>query len=116
MVPDDLRQRLLEFVPAPPAPELATLAALPTHVAADGAAAVPSGASDPSNDSIPLTYRDTEIEALADLPTVLRLVAQGALSVSAKTARPTAAAMRALSGHLSGGDFYPPESRQPGSR
>lgn len=68
VVPDDLRQRLLRFVPAPPAPELATLEELPTHVFPDGDPGASTGA--------------------------------------------TAAAMRVLSGHLSGGDFYPPEARQ----
>jgi hypothetical protein len=43
---------------------------------------------------------------------MLRLVAQGAVPVTPKSRRPTAAAMRALSQHLTGGDFYPLESRQ----
>lgn len=111
-VPRDLRERLREFVPPPPAPELATLEELPTHVNGDGNPVVCDSPDGVPDGCMPLTCRDTELEALTDLPTVLRLVAHGAVSVSSKTRRPSAATMRALSGHLIGGDFYPLESRQ----
>jgi hypothetical protein len=50
--------------------------------------------------------RLTELEALANLRTVLELCAAGALRCSDKTSRPSAATMRTLAEHLADGDFY----------
>jgi hypothetical protein len=50
--------------------------------------------------------RRTEPEALANLRTVLELCAAGELRCSDKTSRPSAATMRTLADHLTGGDFY----------
>ncbi|HWE89779.1 MAG TPA: helicase-associated domain-containing protein [Pseudonocardiaceae bacterium] len=53
--------------------------------------------------------RLTELDALANLRTVLELVAAGHVKCSDKTLRPTAATIRALGADLAHGDFYPDE-------
>jgi hypothetical protein len=53
------------------------------------------------------TVRVTELWALDSLRCVLNLVVAGRLSCSAKTQKPSTASVRAISGALPGGDFYP---------
>ena len=67
--------------------------------------------------SLPETERDqdegqvrlTEQEALTNLRTVLELCAAGEVRCSAKTGRPSAAAVRTIETHLAHGDFYADE-------
>jgi len=92
VMPDDLRQRLREFVPAPAPAALTTLDDLPEQI-----------------DDEPLTVRETERAALHDLHAVLRLVESGRVSVSDRTRRPSTTAMRALAAALQGGEPYPDE-------
>ena len=54
--------------------------------------------------------RLTEQEALANMRAVLELCASGQLKCSAKTARPSAATVKTVAGHLVNGDFYPDEA------
>lgn len=54
--------------------------------------------------------RCTEPEALANLAAVLRLCQAGRLQVSAKTHRPSAAAVSAVADVLVAGDFYPDDA------
>lgn len=54
--------------------------------------------------------RLTEQEALANVRAVLELCAPGQLKCSAKTARPSAATVRTVAGHLVNGDFYGDEA------
>lgn len=86
-VPRDLQHRLLTFVPRP----------LPVQL--------------PSADVLEhfddLVTRLTEREALQDLPVLLRTLEHSRISVSDKTAMPSAVAVRLIGEHLTGGDFYP---------
>jgi hypothetical protein len=50
--------------------------------------------------------RLTELEALANVRTVLELCATGDLRCSDKTGRPSSAAIPTVAEHLAGGDFY----------
>ncbi len=87
VLPSDLRSRLLEFVPAPPPVALASSATLEQ---AEG-----------------LTQRLTERDAVLELSVMLRTLEHERVTVSEKTALPSAAALRILSGKLPAGDFYP---------
>lgn len=60
----------------------------------------------------PLVFRDTEHTARHELPAVLRLIDAGKVAVSAKTLRPSAAAVRRIGAVLSGGDFFPAAGRE----
>lgn len=87
IVPGDLAALLRTFVP-PPAP-----------------LRLESEVDDPNIGDI--VIRCTEREATQELMEVLRTIDQTKVGVSDKTALPTAAATRLLSGALVGGDFYP---------
>lgn len=63
----------------------------------------------PSQDTDERWVRLTESEALANVRTVLELVAAGEVRCSDKTSRPTAVTIRTIGGHLAQGDFYPDE-------
>ncbi|MGI9001173.1 MAG: helicase-associated domain-containing protein [Pseudonocardia sp.] len=52
------------------------------------------------------TVRSTELEALANVATVLQLCAAGKLRCSEKTSRPSAATVRVVAESLAAGDFY----------
>ncbi len=112
VVPQDLAQELRAFVAEPPPPVLETIDPLPARVGgeADHPALAAGPGGPPEHQSLALTCRETEADALGDLATVLRWVAQGRVAVSPKTPRPTAATVRGLSEVLSGGDFYPAET------
>ena len=86
VVPGDLRARLTTFVPCPAKMELKCSQTLP--------------------DTEELTVRLTEREATQELAVMLRTIAETRLPVGDKTAVPGAAAVKALSEKLVGGDFY----------
>ncbi len=86
VLPSDLQTRLLEFVPPPPPLALASTATLTGY---EG-----------------LTQRLTEREALLELSVMLRTLEHERVAVSEKTALPSTAALRLLSGKLPAGDFY----------
>ena len=86
-VPDDLRARLEQFVPAPPPVAMRGIDALPEE---DG-----------------LTLRLGEPDALRELAVMLSTIEQTRIQVSEKTAQPGAASLRALVAALPDGDFYP---------
>jgi hypothetical protein len=86
VLPDDLKRQLSVFVPAPRTATIASSAELP--------------------EEMHLTVRETERTAQLDLLRVLRAIEQGKVSVSDKTRRPSAAAVRAVAEVLAGGDFY----------
>lgn len=87
LVPDDLRARLKQFVPAPPPVAMRGIDALPEE---DG-----------------LTLRLGEPDALRELAVMLSTIEQTRIQVSEKTAQPGAASLRALVAALPDGDFYP---------
>jgi hypothetical protein len=89
-IPDDVAIKLKGFVPTPPPVGMDTVDSLP----------------ETSGDE-PLEQRACERDAMMDLAVLLRLVDQGRIKVSEKTALPGAATQNLLTEHLTGGDFYP---------
>ncbi len=128
VVPRELRQRLLKFVPKPAAPALDTLDELPesyeleetTYSLADddeGILVVMRGKrlyqmprKPPKKEvtvhHIPIVRRDMERAASQELQTVLRLIDQGKVTVSDKTFQPSAATVKAMAEVLREGDFF----------
>lgn len=62
-----------------------------------------------------LTVRRTELDALVDLPVLLRLADQGKIQTSEKTSLPGSATLRLLTEYLANGDFYRPPGGNPDS-
>ncbi len=109
-VPEDLGERLREFVLPPPEVALAVEEALPesfTEIHHD------HGPEDEGEEYQPAepVHRDMERAAARDLSAVLRLVDLGRVAVSAKTRWPSAAAAKRISEELHGGDFFGPDDR-----
>ncbi|MFL9962508.1 hypothetical protein PQR02_15690 [Paraburkholderia sediminicola] len=94
-LPDDLRERLIGFVPEPEPVRLSTIETLPEEIAEDR-----------------LTVRHTERDAMVDLSVLLRLTDQGKIQVSDKTSLPGSATLRLLNENLAGGDFYALKPKQ----
>lgn len=100
-MPEDLKQRLKEFVPAPADAQVKSIEHLPAHF---------GGAEEP----VPLVVRDSERPAQRELVSILRLVDAGKVSVSDKTRRPSTSTMEAITAVLDGGDYYvhqPPKDK-----
>lgn len=89
-IPQDLAARLKTFVAKPAAAKLPLEKTLPTAM----------------EDGQPIIIRQTEREALRDLPAMLRLVEQGRVQVGEKTGHPSAASLKVLGEVLAEGDFY----------
>ncbi len=102
-IPADLAARLREFAAPPPPVTLATVDAPPESAVVE----VPWSAQRGSRD-VPLTVRNMETAAAADLRAVMRLVVDGAVPVSPKTRRPGAGGVRRIAETLHGGDFFDP--------
>ncbi|MBI1851959.1 MAG: hypothetical protein HYR85_16600, partial [Planctomycetes bacterium] len=107
VMPLELMNRLLEFVPKPDPATLATVDEIPTSFEK------PRSLWDPetkqrgkSTEKAPVVVRETERAALREVQAVLRLVDAGKIAVGDATKRPTASAMKAVSAVLEGGDFY----------
>jgi hypothetical protein len=106
-MPEDLRQRLRTFVPAPVGAAVAALDDLPDAIDQPWTVYDPVARTRREEvEQVPLTVRETERAAMQDLETVLRLVQSNRLAVSDKTRRPTAATTRIIADALTGGDFY----------
>src|SRR5262249_45576294 len=126
VLPNDLRERLSEFAPKPEPLRLRGEDELPefveqveqnyefdeeeqgiTIISGPGAykAAQPKSVKDVVH-RIPLVRRDTERAAQQDLPTMLRLIDKGKVSVSDKTLHPSSATIDEIAGLLRDGDFY----------
>jgi len=108
VMPDDLKARLAAFVAPPRATRVETLAELPTVYRfpdAPPADQIPPGEEEYYE--YPVQVHDTERCAQRELVSVLCLVDAGKVAVSAKTQRPSAATVKAISAILEGGDFYP---------
>ncbi len=86
LIPADLQARMKALVPAPAPLSLESSATLADH---EG-----------------VMMRLTEREALQEVVVMLRSIEQARIQVSEKTALPSTAAMRFLTGKLVGGDFY----------
>ena len=102
IMPDDLKERLKAFVPRPDSIRVKTWEKLPA------ACDIPSTTSDDKGTrAVPLVVHAAEAVAQRELISVLRLIDSGNVSVSVETRRPSAAAVKALTQILEGGDFYP---------
>jgi hypothetical protein len=106
-LPQELQERLKCFVPTPAAATLQALDGIPTTYE------LPWTHWDrrqkvyvEESTKVPLVCRETEVSALHDLFAVLRLVDAEKISISDKTLRPSASAIRAVADVLHGGDFY----------
>lgn len=128
VIPDDLKNRLPQFVLPPTAPAIASVEALPETYQLyertyrfskldededdelDEFEAVPTSSSSyvkfVKTDTTPLLTRDTERAALQDVQTVLRLIDKGKVAVSDKTFQPSGATQNELAVLLRDGDFY----------
>jgi len=101
VIPGDLASRLREFVAEAEAPTLSVCDDLPATVALRR-----WRGSQETIEQVPLVLRDTEHTVRHELPAVLRLIDAGKVAVSARTMRPSAAAIRRIGEVLSGGDFF----------
>ena len=102
VMPDDLKERLKAFVPKPDSTRVKTWEKLPA------ACDIPSTTfDDKGTRAVPLVVHAAEAVAQRELISVLRLIDSGNVSVSVETRRPSAAAVKALTQVLEGGDFYP---------
>jgi hypothetical protein len=134
VLPDDLKTRLLEFVPKPEPLRLKTSTELhefieriekeyefdeetPATTLIHGNRAYvmrkPKNVKDVVY-QIPIVRRDNERAAQQDLLTLLRLIDKGKVSVSEKTYQASAATMKEITSLLRDGDFYewkPKESK-----
>ena len=111
VIPTDLASRLQEFVAEAEAPALSVCDDLPATVALRR-----WRGSQETVEQVPLVFRDTEHTARHELPAVLRLIDAGKVAVSAKTLRPSAAAVRRIGEVLAGGDFFPATDGESASR
>ncbi|MCK4305001.1 MAG: hypothetical protein KAY24_12255 [Candidatus Eisenbacteria sp.] len=106
-IPDDLRQRLKEFVPAPRQAELDVLEKIPELIERPWelydwrTKRTTRGVH-----RIPLEQRHMERAAQHDLHAALRLIDAGKISVSEKTRRASARTVEIVQTSLHGGDFY----------
>lgn len=106
-LPDDLQPLLAAFVPKPRSAAIATCAEIPGSLERQTTV----WGQDAREGKVvtwqePVQVRETEREALHDLPAVLRLIDAGKLGVSATTRRPGQAALKTVASVLYGGDFY----------
>lgn len=133
VIPTELQQRLLRFVPAPAAPSLSGTEDIPEyweqadkHYAYDEHDDGPLLVSRSSVykmhrqapkvtttvQRIPIQRSDTEHAAQQDVQTVLRLIDKGKVAVSDKTLLPSAATMAEIVSWLRGEDFYDLKAKQ----
>ncbi len=107
-MPEDLRARLKEFVPAPTAASLKVAGELPKFFNwREESFDYDARKREVKVKQIPIERGEMERAAQADLKTVLRLAETGKIMVSDKTQRPTSSATRLIASLLHGGDFYP---------
>jgi XPB/Ssl2-like helicase family protein len=106
-LPSDLQQLLVAFVPQPRAAAIATCAEIPESIEQQETVWDPAARERKVVTwHEPVQVRETEREALHDLPAVLRLIDAGKIGVSATTRRPGQAALKTVASVLYGGDFY----------
>jgi len=106
LLPLDLKERLRGFVPPPAKATIQTIESLPPHV--NFRERTWDHKTNEQVDrvrNISLTVRAMEEAASGDVTALLRLVDAGGVSVGA-TGRPSGAAMTAIRGVLTEGDFY----------
>ena len=108
-IPEDLQQSMKGFVPKPKEPEVRFLAELPPTVDLVSYPYVYKSGKyvrEATSSTVPIEWRNMETTAKSGLLTVLSLIDEGKVSVSASTKRPSQASMKRIAGSLDGGDFY----------
>ena len=105
MLPTDLREMLLAFVPEPPPLTVRASDDLPRKVRRPHVN-LGSHYDKPDEEEVELQVRHTDRAALLDIRAVLRLIDAGEVRVGDKSRRPSQAAMKAIAGVLAEGDFY----------
>lgn len=106
-MPHDLQTRLAAFVPPPRAAAIAVCEQIPESIERQEVVwDWDTRTRETVMRHLPVQVRETEREALHDLPAMLRLIEAGKLGVSATTRRPGQAALKAVGDVLHGGDFY----------
>ncbi len=100
-IPQDLAAKIKPFVPQPSGFFLKTVDELPKNITIKF-----PGWQKKTAQSIPLTVRETESEALQDFWSVLRLVEEKKIAVSDKTFSPSAKSIEEITAVLRDGDFY----------
>ena len=113
VIPKDVEPLLLKFVPRPPEPAITTVDEAPEFVERPRRT---YGSEKPKVDRVPLTRRDLEPVAVHDLFAVLRLIDAGRITVSVKTRRASAVAVRRIAAVLHGGDFFDPTPKKQSGR
>ncbi len=107
LMPAELRERLKAFVPEPVAPKLKVTDELPEVFNwREESFNFEARRREVRVKQIPVTQSAMERNAPHDLHTVLRLIERGKLSVSDKTAQPSAATVDEIAALLRGGDYY----------
>jgi hypothetical protein len=127
VVPADLQQQLLSYVPKPSGPVLTSADELPEQFEliekeyewqeGDQGITIVMGKrvlqmprqqpkTKTTTHQLPLTCHDTERAAQQDLQTVLRLVDKGRIAVSEKTLQASTATVEEIASLLRDGDFY----------
>lgn len=128
VIPEDLKQRLLRFIPKPAGSQLKPEDDLPGFiemsvkeyepfegeegaVVVDGKAIYRRRKYNFATRQVPLTLRDTERAAQQDLQAILRLIDKGKVAISDKTSQPSSATMQEIASLLWDGDFYEPKPK-----
>lgn len=109
VIPQDLREKLVAFVPQPPTAQLASLGEIPAQAPrVRNSRRFDAGkrAIQYESHEAPLVQRLMEPAAFQDLRTTLRLIDQDKISVSATTLLPSRASMTLLGDLLREGDFF----------
>jgi hypothetical protein len=108
VIPDDLKTRLLMFVPAPRKTTIAALDRLPqVYKRPFERWNEKQRTREKGTEDVPLTVHETEQAAQRELLSVLRLVDAGRVSVSDKTRRASGSTIDAITAILDRGDYYP---------
>ena len=105
VVPVDLAERLVSFVPEPPEAEIASTTELPETFPQARRGYFRSERERPF-DRVDLQRRDGEQSALREVMTLLRLIDTNSVAVSAATRRPTGASVKRIANVLEGGDYF----------
>ncbi|MBZ5621482.1 MAG: helicase-associated domain-containing protein [Acidobacteriia bacterium] len=107
-MPDDLKARLLKFVPAPRRAAIAALDRLPpVYQRPFERWNAIQKTREKGTEDVPLAVHETERAAERELLSVLRLVDAGKVSVSGMTRRASTSTVDAISAILDRGDYYP---------
>lgn len=109
-MPDDLKSRLREFIPAPPRPALHAMTELSTSASqTEWRWNSKLRKSESFNEEIPLHVHRSDDRACQELPAMLRPIDAGRIKVSETTHLPGTAALQLIDACLVGGDYPIPE-------